>query len=84
MPTDRDPITRGAVLIEGSRITAVGAESQVRAPRGATVLDADGGTVIPGMINLHDHTARKSLRAPSTTRQSRPTAGAECRAALEE
>jgi imidazolonepropionase-like amidohydrolase len=64
--TDRDPITRGAIVIEGTRIAAVGAEASVRAPRGARVLDAGGGTVIPGLINLHDHTTRKGLRQPAT------------------
>ena len=65
--TDRDPISHAAVIVEGARIVAVGAESSVQIPRGARVLDADGGTVIPGLINLHDHIARKTLRQPATT-----------------
>jgi len=66
--TDADPLTKGVVVVEGNRIAAVGSESAVRVPRGARTYDADGGTVIPGMINLHDHIARKGLRQPSTTR----------------
>jgi imidazolonepropionase-like amidohydrolase len=65
--TDADPLTRGVIVVEGNRIAAVGTESAVRVPRGARSYDADGGTVIPGMINLHDHIARKGLRQPSTT-----------------
>lgn len=65
--TDADPLTRGVVVVEGDRIAAVGTESAVRVPRGARSYDADGGTVIPGLVNLHDHIARKGLRQPSTT-----------------
>lgn len=64
--TDADPLTRGVVVVQGNRIAAVGAESAVRVPRGARSFDADGGTVIPGLLNLHDHTARKGLRVPAT------------------
>src|SRR3954449_3139322 len=65
--TDADPLTRGVVVVEGNKVAAVGAESSVRVPRGARAYDAAGGTVIPGLLNLHDHIARKGLRQPSTT-----------------
>ncbi len=39
------------VVIEGERITAVGAE----APAGVTVIDLSGLTVLPGLIDAHDH-----------------------------
>ena len=41
-------IERGTVLMRGGRITAVGAD--VKAPAGATVLDAAGKIVTPGLI----------------------------------
>ena len=64
--TGRAPISDGAVLIDGSRILAAGAKNAVReqAPSKAQVLDARGGTVVPGMINCHDHVYRKTLRYP--------------------
>ena len=43
------PIPRGTVIIEAGRITAVGAN--VRVPNDAHVIDAEGMTVTPGMIN---------------------------------
>ncbi len=50
-----DPIAKGVVVIEGDRIAQVGKESAVRVPRGATVLDAAGRTVLPGIIDCHVH-----------------------------
>ena len=49
----------GAVAIEGGRITAVGPRSDVRprASPGARVVDAGGAVVMPGIVDLHYHTA---------------------------
>ena len=49
----------GAVAIDGDRIVAVGSSSGVRArvPEGTRVLDAAGGVVMPGLVDLHYHTA---------------------------
>ena len=50
------PARRGrTVVIEGSRITIVGADGAVDIPAGAEVMDLAGHTVIPGMIGLHNH-----------------------------
>ncbi len=52
--TGRDPIDRAVVVIEGRRITAVGQEGTVTAPASAaTVIDAEGRTVLPGLMDLH-------------------------------
>ncbi len=51
------PIEKGAVLIRGSRIVAVGREADVSAPEGASV-DARryrGCTALPGMVDCHTH-----------------------------
>src|SRR3970040_1825571 len=54
-PADR-VIPGGAVAIEGDRIAAVGPEGQLRAAYpGRDVVDARGGLVLPGFINLHTH-----------------------------
>lgn len=43
------------VLIEGERITKVGAMGSVTIPDGAEVIDAAGMTVMPGLINSNQH-----------------------------
>jgi imidazolonepropionase-like amidohydrolase len=44
-------IEDGVVLIEGGKIAAVGTAASVKVPRGATIVDAKGMTVYPGLID---------------------------------
>ncbi|MBA2486382.1 MAG: amidohydrolase family protein [Nitrospira sp.] len=48
-------VERGALVIEGSRILAVGPDHTVRAPAGSRRIDGRGMTVIPGLIDCHVH-----------------------------
>jgi len=50
-----DPLEGATVLIEGERITAVGKQARVNIPRDATVIDAAGGSILPGLIDTHVH-----------------------------
>jgi imidazolonepropionase-like amidohydrolase len=43
------------VLIQGERIVAVGPQSAVSMPTGASVIDLPGATLIPGLIDAHSH-----------------------------
>jgi len=45
----------GVVLMEDGRIRAVGAAADVTIPDGATVVDATGRYVTPGVIDTHSH-----------------------------
>lgn len=45
------------VIIEGSVITAVGPSSILKCPAGTVPIDAAGCTVMPGLIDCHDHLA---------------------------
>ena len=49
-------IAGGAVVWQGERIVAVGPEAELasRYPD-ATLLDAGGGVILPGLVNLHHH-----------------------------
>ena len=58
LPTSRArPITDGLVAIDGNRIIAVGQSTDFKIPDEATVIDAAGGTILPGVINSHAHRA---------------------------
>lgn len=48
-------LQRRTVLIRGDRIAAVGPSDSVPVPSGATVIDAAGKTVMPGMWDMHSH-----------------------------
>ncbi|MEO1087519.1 MAG: amidohydrolase, partial [Acidobacteriota bacterium] len=50
-----DVIEGGTVVVEDGKITAVGADVQV--PTGVDVIDADGLSLIPGIIDAHSHIA---------------------------
>jgi len=43
------------VIFANGKITAVGDDSGVYAPKDAQVLDLHGYTVIPGLVGMHDH-----------------------------
>ena len=49
------PLHDSVVLVAGERIVAVGSESEIDVPAGVRVVDADGRTVMPGLIDLHVH-----------------------------
>lgn len=49
------PIHDSVILVSGNTITAVGTQQDTQVPAGATVIDADGHTVMPGLIDLHVH-----------------------------
>lgn len=55
---DHEVVFDGAVAIDGKRIAAVGASADVRArvPNPDLVIDAEGGVVMPGLVDLHYHT----------------------------
>src|SRR3954453_2389393 len=49
------PIHHAAILIEGNKIVAAGAVSDVKVPADATVIDTSGRTMLPGLIEAHGH-----------------------------
>jgi imidazolonepropionase-like amidohydrolase len=48
-------IERGTLVIDGGRITAVGAETTTAVPGNARRVDVAGRTILPGLINAHGH-----------------------------
>jgi imidazolonepropionase-like amidohydrolase len=53
--TGGPPIDKGAILIEGQRIIAVGKEGEFRGKADALVLDCSDQTLLPGLIDCHNH-----------------------------
>ena len=49
------PVDNAVVIIEGNRIKAVGREGALAIPEGARVLDTNGYTVMPGLMDMHVH-----------------------------
>ncbi len=53
--TGSTPINDAVVVIEGSRIQAVGTRGQVSYPQGARVISTEGRTILPGLVDGHVH-----------------------------
>jgi len=48
-------IDDGVIVVRGNRVAAIGKAGSVAAPAGATVIDAKGKTIVPGLIDAHWH-----------------------------
>ncbi len=53
--TGAAPISQGSVVIQGNRILAVGPAVEQTIPVNAKVIDVNGKTIMPGIINAHIH-----------------------------
>lgn len=61
-----EPQTGMSILIEGERIVALGRAAQINLPKGTHVIDARGGSILPGLIDTHVHFL---MEYPALTRQ---------------
>jgi imidazolonepropionase-like amidohydrolase len=64
------PVTNGVVVVVDGRIVAAGPATAIDLPAQAQVIDAAGGTIMPGIINTHVHNTH-----PAGTRQRFLAAG---------
>ncbi|MBL8820612.1 MAG: amidohydrolase family protein [Planctomyces sp.] len=55
LPIDGAEIAEGTLLIEGSRIIAIGPRDQVVIPADAETIDCTGKVLMPGLICTHSH-----------------------------
>ena len=53
--TTAPPMENVVVLVEGDRIKAVGRAADVSIPAGARVIELPGHTLMPGLMDMHDH-----------------------------
>ena len=64
------PITDSAVLVQGTRIAAVGPRGSIKAPSGATVVDVRGKTIMPALVDAHSHLGYTDVRTGITAAAS--------------
>jgi N-acetylglucosamine-6-phosphate deacetylase len=55
--TPQEEVSDAVILVEGSRIAAVGHRDEIRIPAGATDFVATGLTIVPGFVDVHIHGA---------------------------
>jgi imidazolonepropionase-like amidohydrolase len=54
-PISGPPIEHGVLVVANGKIVALGEEGKLKIPRGATVEDAAGKVVMPGIVDSHSH-----------------------------
>lgn len=59
--TSSEPIIDGLVAFEGDTIIFAGPSNQYEIPAGALVLNAQGGMIMPGVIDAHTHRVANQL-----------------------
>ncbi len=64
------PIENSAFLVEDSRFTRVGRKGEIPLPASATRVDLTGKTVIPALIDIHNHLGWTDQRTNVATKQS--------------
>lgn len=63
MNGNRDVISEGVVVIKENRILEVGGAELANEYSAKEVVDADGGIIMPGMINTHTHASMTVFRS---------------------
>jgi imidazolonepropionase-like amidohydrolase len=59
--TGAAPIRDGIVVVLKNKIVAVGRAADFSIPSGTKIIDAEGGTILPGIINSHVHETASAL-----------------------
>jgi 5-methylthioadenosine/S-adenosylhomocysteine deaminase len=62
MDSSGNVISNGGVVIAGDRIVSVGTAAELKDWRAKRVIDANGGIILPGLINTHTHAAMTLFR----------------------
>jgi imidazolonepropionase-like amidohydrolase len=64
------PIENSAFLVENNKFTKVGKKGDVQAPAGAAHVDLTGKTVIPALIDIHNHLGWTDHKTNKATKES--------------
>ena len=60
--TGVEPIRNATMVINGDRIIAIGSSTSLMIPANGKIIDLEGATILPGLINAHVHDAYKESR----------------------
>lgn len=63
-------LENAVVLVDGERIVAVGSRESISIPTDATIIDASGKWIVPGLMNMHVHLGLKLPGAASVALQN--------------
>lgn len=63
MNDEREVISEGVVVVNGNRIVEVGGAELADEYSAKEVIDAEGGIIMPGMINTHTHVSMTVFRS---------------------
>jgi 5-methylthioadenosine/S-adenosylhomocysteine deaminase len=63
MNEDKEVIQAGVVIIKDKKIIEVGSNALLAAYSSKNIIDAEGGIVMPGMINTHTHASMAVFRS---------------------
>jgi len=53
--TGNEPIENGTLIVKDGKIFSVGASKEITIPKGASIVNLSGKTIIPGLVNAHGH-----------------------------
>jgi cytosine/adenosine deaminase-related metal-dependent hydrolase len=70
VPISAEPIDDGAVVVEGNKITGVGAFAEIRRTFSGEILDLGERVLLPGLINAHCHLDYTVLRGKIPPQES--------------
>jgi imidazolonepropionase-like amidohydrolase len=79
--TGAAPLPDAVVVIDADRITAAGPRPSISWPPDAEIIDARGRTLIPGLIDAHDHLASHSYGLATRWGLDEPASTAHLRTA---
>ena len=80
--TGADPLPDAALLIDNDRIVALGPQTTVTAPDNVDAIDLNGATILPGLIDVHDHLGMHSYGLVQNWGLAEPASTSNLRTAL--
>lgn len=63
MNEEKEVLDDGVVVVKGNKIIEVGNEKILKKYSSKKIIDADGGIIMPGMINTHTHVSMSVFRS---------------------